>query len=84
MKTISAQCKILSIVKKVLRFSDFDRFYDPILPNFHTVVGNIWLELMKYFNVTTKTTCFIAEKVSQIINSDRKPFISVLRKSFVE
>ena len=84
MKTISAQWKTVSIVRKILRFWDFDRFDDPILPNFNTVVGNIWLELMKYFNATTKATCFIAENMSQIINWDRKPFIRVLRKSFVE
>ena len=84
MKTISAQWKTVSIVRKMLRFWDFDRFDDPVLPNFNTVVDNIWLELMKYFNAATKATCFIAEKMSQIIDSDWKLFSSVLRKSFVE
>ena len=63
---------------------DFDHFDDPILPNVNSAVGNIWLELREHFNVTTKATCFIAEKMSQIIDSDWKLFSSVLRKSFVE
>ena len=63
---------------------DFDHFDDPILLNFNTVVGNILLELREHFNVTTKTNYFIAEKMSQIIDSDRKRFSGVLRKSFVE
>ena len=57
---------------------DFDHFDDHTLPNFNTVVGNILLELRKHFNVTTKATGFIAEKMSQIIDSDRKLFSSVL------
>ena len=48
------------------------------------MVGNILLELREHFNVTTKATCFIAEKMSQIVDSDRKLFGSVPRKSFVE
>ena len=48
------------------------------------MVGNILLELREHFNVTTKATCFIAEKMSHIVDSDRKLFDSVLRKSFVE
>ena len=63
---------------------DFDHFDDHILPNFNNVVGNILLELMEHFNVTTKVTCFIAEKMSQITESDRKLLSSVLRKSFEE
>ena len=63
---------------------DFDHFDDHILPNSNTVVGNILLELREHFNFTTKATCFITEKMSQIIDSDRKLFSSVLRKSFVE
>ena len=55
---------------------DFDHFDDHTLPNFNTVVDNILLELREYFN--TKATCFIAEKMSQIIDSDRKLFSSVL------
>ena len=56
---------------------DFDHFDDHILPNFNTVVGNILLELREHFNVTTKATYFIAEKMSQIIDSDRKLFSAV-------
>ena len=63
---------------------DFDYFNDSILPNFNALVGNILLELREHFNVTTKATYFITEKITQIIDSDRKPFSSVLRKSFVE
>ena len=63
---------------------DFDYFNDSILPNFNAVVGNILLELREHFNVTTKATYFITEKMFQIIDSDRKLFSSVLRKSFVE
>ena len=63
---------------------DFDHTNDHTLPNINTVVGNILLELTEQFNVTTKATCFIAEKMSQIIDSDRKRFSSVLRKSFIE
>ena len=63
---------------------DFDHFDDHILPNFNIVVGEILLELREHFNVATKTTCFIGEKMFQIIESDRKRFSSVLRKSFVE
>ena len=63
---------------------DFDHFDDQILLNFNTVVGNILLELREHFNVTTKATCFIAEKMFQIIDSDQKLFSSALRKSFVE
>ena len=63
---------------------DFDHFDDPILPNVNSAVGNIWLELREHFNAATKATCFIAEKMSQIIDSDWKLFSSVLRKSFVE
>ena len=48
------------------------------------MVGNILLELREHFNVTKKATCFIAEKMSQIVDSDRKLFGSVPRKSFVE
>ena len=59
---------------------DFDHFDDNILPNFNTVVGNILLELREHFNVTKKATYFIAEKMSHIIDSDRKLFSSVLRK----
>ena len=62
----------------------FDHFDDHILPNFNTVVDNILLELREHFNVTIKATRFIAEKMSQIVDSDRKNFSSVLRKSFVE
>ena len=47
---------------------DFDHFDDHILPNFNTVVDKILLELREHFNVTTKATCFIAEKMSQIID----------------
>ena len=47
---------------------DFYHFDDHILPNFNTVVGNILLELRGHFNATTKATCFIAEKMSQIID----------------
>ena len=57
---------------------DFDHIDDDILPNINTVVGNILLELREQFNVTTNATCFIAEKMSQIIDSDRKLFSSVL------
>ena len=60
---------------------DFDHFDDHFLPN---VTGNILLELREHFNVTTKETCCIAEKMSQIIDSDPKLFSNVLRKSFVE
>ena len=63
---------------------DFYDFDDHILSNFNTVVGNILLELREHFNVTTKATCLIVEGMSQIIDSDRKLFSSVLRKSFVE
>ena len=63
---------------------DFDHFDDHILPNFNTVVDNILLEPREHFNVTIKATCFIAEKMSQIVDSDRKLFRSVLRKSFIE
>ena len=48
------------------------------------MAGNILLELREHFNVTTKETCCIAEKMSQIIDSDPKLFSNVLRKSFVE
>ena len=47
---------------------DFDHFDDSILPNFNAVVGNILLELREHFNVITKAACFIAEKMSQIID----------------
>ena len=57
---------------------DFDHIDDDILPNINTVVGNILLELREQFNVTTNATCIIAEKMSQIIDSDRKLFSSVL------
>ena len=57
---------------------DFDHIDDDILPNINTVVGNILLELREQFNVTTNATCFIAEKMFQIIDSDRKLFSSVL------
>ena len=57
---------------------DFDHIDDDILPNINTVVGNILLELREQFNVTTNATSFIAEKMSQIIDSDRKLFSSVL------
>ena len=63
---------------------DCDDFDDHSLPNFNTVVGNILLELREHFNVTTKAACFIAEKMSQIIDSDQKLFSSVLTKSFQE
>ena len=57
---------------------DFDHIDDDILPNINTVVGNILLEITEQFNVTTNATSFIAEKMSQIIDSDRKHFSSVL------
>ena len=63
---------------------DFDHIDDHILPNINTVVVIILLEFREQFNVTTKATCFIAEKMSQIIDSDEKLFTNVLRKSFVE
>ena len=47
---------------------DFDQFDDHVSSNFNTVVGTILLELGEHFNVTTKETCFIAEKMSQIID----------------
>ena len=42
---------------------DFDHFDDHV-----SVVGTILLELREHFNVTKKETCFIAEKMSQIID----------------
>ena len=45
---------------------DFDHIDDHILPNINTLVVIILLELREQFNVTTKATCFIAEKMSQI------------------
>ena len=63
---------------------DFDHIDDDILPNINTVVGNILLEITEQFNVTTNATSFIAEKMSQIIDSDRKHFSSVLWKPSVE
>ena len=60
---------------------DFEHFDDSILSNLQC---NILLELREHFNVTTKASCFIAEKMLQTIDSDRKLFSSVLIKSFAE
>ena len=48
------------------------------------IISDFLLELREKFNVTTDCTCFVSQKVIDILCLDRKMFVSIIKKSLTE